>query len=140
MNDQDFMASLVSKVQAGEIKVGPELQHYGVLGMKWGVRKDRNAERRAQRAADKTAKRREAAMRSPTALSRNLDLLTPSEIDQAMRRMRLEREVRNLSKDELSRGQQMAQVVLNYGKTAVAFYGLYNSKAGKEIRSWLKNR
>lgn len=116
------------------------LVHYGVIGMKWGVRKDRNAERRSERRAARETKRRTAIMRSPSRLNRNLDKFSQSEIDSAMRRLRLERELRSLTRDELSSGRTLAQVALDYGKTAVAFYGLYNSTAGRSVRNWFKNR
>lgn len=38
------------------------LQHFGVKGMKWGVRKNRNSSKKAQKQADKQAKKANKAM------------------------------------------------------------------------------
>lgn len=124
--------------------------------MKWGVRKDRtkgtskkssligkkktkeekDAEEKS-RVAKAKEKRRQEILRSPTQLYKHRNEFTQEEIDSAMKRMKWERELRQLSRDEMSRGKTYVDVFIGYGKTMSEAYNLYNSAAGKALRSAL---
>ncbi len=119
------------------------LMHYGVLGMKWGVRKSRqNGSRRRQSTSDKAAQRSEARRRkilsSPSRLYRNRDLFTQAEIDAAMKRMKWERELRSLSKDERERGSAYINSIMSYAEAANKVYTFSQSRLAKRIWSGRK--
>lgn len=110
------------------------LYHYGVAGMKWGRRKGTSKPTSEQKAAAK----REKTLRSPSKLYRNRDKFSQDDIDTAMKRMKWERELRSLSRDEITRGAQYAEALLKYGTVAVGAYGVYKSPAGQAATKIIK--
>lgn len=98
------------------------LQHYGVLGMKWGVRHDRkrsgSAKKRASSASkSKTVEQQKSEVlksRSAKALYKNADLFTNDELRRAYERLNLERNIKNIADQEVSAGQKTVRSV---GKT-----------------------
>lgn len=125
-----------------------ELYHYGIKGMKWGVRrtpeqlgypKSTRAEKKAKRARIKANKKREKAlkkanknlenkaelMRSPLTMARHKDLFTNEEIDRALKRFELERRLVDYSVVKRNRGREYVDDLIKYGETAVKGYDLY---------------
>lgn len=106
------------------------LQHVGVKGMKWGRTKGaisntfKKAPKGIERAKQKVKRVIEDAKINSNERSRNKTLSSPSElykkrkkfteaeIKTAMTRMKMERDLRNLSKDELLAGSQYATALL----------------------------
>jgi len=74
------------------------LKHYGVLGMKWGVRKSR---RKAKREAKAATNRRHRVMD-----------MTDDQIREVIARMKLEREYISLTTPEKSKGRQVVEEIL----------------------------
>lgn len=115
------------------------LQHYGVLGMKWGRRKGSSSgstgNREAKRAA-REEKKRQAILKSPRKLYKNRDKFSQEEIDKAMKRMKWERELRNLTKDELTSGAQYADAILKYVGTATAVYNVSKPVIKQVKKMW----
>lgn len=136
------------------------LTHYGVKGMRWGIRKasprattrsragkkidvvkqamNKASEKAKQKQAEKFEKNKEKIKKSPTKLYRNRDKFTDEEILTAMKDIRMERELRSLSRDEITTGSQYASAVLSYGTAAVAAYNIYKSPLGQAITDQLK--
>ena len=108
-----------------------ELNHFGILGMKWGRRK---GGKMTVSDAKKREKQRAKILSSPDKLLKNLDKFSEPEIKKAMDRMRLERDLRSLSRDNLTRGTTYANAILGYGTTAVTAYGIYKSPLGQKIK------
>ncbi|UNI72540.1 MAG: hypothetical protein [Chaetfec virus UA24_144] len=102
---------------------GLYLQHYGVKGMKWGVRKQR------KKSSDYSEAKRLKKKRSSE--------LSNQELRKLNERMRLENEYNSLKSQRsvINRGHKIAQKTVAYAGTATALYGLskkaLNSKAGK---------
>lgn len=137
------------------------LTHHGVLGMRWGIRKDRrssgesrstrklkrklksskNAEdRKKLKRALKQSMRKDLnrierikarALQSPTKLYKYRHLFTEAEIEKAMKRMRQERDLRQLSNDEILSGAKKADALLKYVNTGTAIYNLGNAVSKK---------
>lgn len=107
------------------------LQHVGVLGMHWGVRK------RGPTSADHT--------RTRDIRTKHVSELSNDEIRTAVSRMHLERQYKDLSFDTMSRGQKLVQsMVTKYGSLLVNTY--VKQKAGAEFSGYqafadaIKNR
>lgn len=103
-----------------------ELNHVGVLGMRWGHRKGDTADKKRERKVAKMT-------RTPGKLHRNINKLTQPEIDKAMARLRMHREIRGLKRDEMQKGSQYVNAILAYGSSAAAVYTLVTSPAGKAL-------
>lgn len=128
-----------------------EIYHYGIKGMKWGIRRTpeqlgykpkpkkpkvtpeekqkKKLTKRQQKEALKTykaktkfEKEREQVLRSPSKLYKNRDKFTKEEIDAAMRRFKWEQELRNMSKSDMNRGKEYLDMILGYTESGMKAY------------------
>jgi len=110
------------------------LEHFGVLGMKWGIRKDRSAASTARataRAEEKAVKKQ----RKQTMQARRL--LSEGKLKEAIARLENERKLKDLTKADLHPGMTMTQnIMTNIGRSAItaagAAVGTYAIKAAME--------
>ena len=79
-----------------------ELKHYGVLGMKWGIRKDRSSS--AARRKAKTRGWSKDAKEVHRIKGKKVSALTNAELKKANERMNLERNYRNLNRSKIAKG------------------------------------
>lgn len=95
-----------------------ELMHYGVLGMKWGVRRDR-------RGASKTGKRRAAKKLTPDQKERQVRkaalkkrrTMSDADLKKRIERMKLEKEFKNLTREDVSPGKKyVGEIMASAGK------------------------
>lgn len=126
------------------------LEHYGVPGMKWGVRKAREtsgrtrkkaakklsylerrkkqlAEKRRkkkQKIAEREAKRRKNILNSPTRLYKNRRKFTQDEINEAMKQFKWEAELQQYSQKQLKAGKDYIDSIFNYGTAAINVYNM----------------
>lgn len=145
-----------------------ELSHHGILGQKWGVRRYQNKDGSLTRAGkakrkfsitkkDSTEKKEEPKKseaelkaekkqqvlksRSAKELYKHADLFDDQELQRAYNRLQLERNIKNLTPKEVSKGEQFVNNAVKVGKTVseVAETGtrLYNDFA-KVYNSVLK--
>lgn len=99
------------------------LQHYGVKGMKWGVRKSRK-----NRTGRKRGKRRQSSdhRTARKIKKKRLSEMSNQEINAVNRRMRLENEYRSLRSQQsvIKRGHKKVQAAVAIVGTATAVYKL----------------
>lgn len=98
------------------------LMHHGVKGMKWGVRRYQNADGSLTPAGQRRQARldRKEAARSRKLDSKNRRLLSDAELDRKISRIKKEKELRNLTKEEVSPGKQIVKGILIGAGTAAA--------------------
>lgn len=108
-----------------------ELQHWGIKGQKWGVRRFQNADgsltaegkKRYGKGGSETEpetteakKTRILKSRSAKELYKNADLFTTQELQEAYNRLTLERNIRSLAPAEVSKGEKFMDSTINWGK------------------------
>lgn len=102
------------------------LAHYGVLGMKWGVRKDGKPQgfQYGEKAKKNLiiVKKRTKTNLERTRANRNRSQMSEAELDRRIARLRKERELRQLTETEVAPGRTYVKNFLkqNGGKVAGA--------------------
>lgn len=97
-----------------------ELVHYGVKGMKWGVRKARPSSGTGKRRGKTNAQRiyDHVANPSPKPAKRRVSDMSDEELRRAINRMQMERTYTQLTAKEVSKGRKFVNEVLyNSAKT-----------------------
>lgn len=124
------------------------LEHYGVKGMRWGVRK--TSASRAGGSGFKKLKARSASTQR-TRFSKAPKKLSTEELNRRISRMETEKKYNQLNRRDVSAGQRFAADVLgsvgrNVAKTVLTGAGLLaiktalNSKLGKGVGSEVTRR
>lgn len=99
-----------------------ELYHYGILGMKWGVRRNRKS---ASSSASKTKPKTkripsEDYIQAREIKKKKLYEMSNKEIETVTRRMQLEQNYKNLNRQRVSRGQKfVTDILTEVGKEKV---------------------
>lgn len=87
------------------------LQHYGVKGMKWGVRKDRKGKKPKKEIS--TAKYRKQALARRRTLKQK-------DLDDLVKRLEQEKKLKNLLEEDLNPGKKFAKQVMSSTGAKVA--------------------
>lgn len=100
-----------------------DLYHYGVLGMKWGVRRGkRTSSKRAKSTDGKIKKTKGSAdyIRAKQLKKKRLKDMSNIELQEFAKRLRLENDYKQLTKAKKSKGRQFVESTLaSLGKQAV---------------------
>lgn len=127
-----------------------ELAHYGVLGMKWGVRKEKYYANKAKKSSGEKAKKyteklikqkkankkykkayRAQILSDPTKLYKHRKDFSKEEIDKAMNNFNREERLRNYSQNKQNSKLNTIKRITAYGTAALGTYAVV--KKGKKI-------
>lgn len=99
--------------QDGMDKILDFIEHHGVKGMHWGVRKDRSGGVTVGRRSGSRATERTVFSKAPAKL-------TSAELDKRIKRMETEKKYNELNARDVSKGEKLAhEIVTNVGRTVV---------------------
>lgn len=123
------------------------LQHFGVKGMHWGVRRSRGGYTgKASAAKARLARTKQDPSSDHTEVKtlrkKSLPALSNSELEKLNKRLQLEKTYKELtqSKSRIDKGQKAANRILNIANTAQSAYNLYNSPMAKSVRKLLNSK
>lgn len=123
-------AKIIAELMRGETE--EELSHFGVVGMKWGVRKGRGGilsrfkKRRKKQEDTKPDDKQNAPKKKPgeehaeklKLQRKKVSEMTNAELKLVNERMQLEKQYKQLSKEEVGKGKQFViDVLTNSAKT-----------------------
>ena len=112
-----------------------ELYHYGVLGMKWGVRRDRSTSAGFRKKRSRSDDSRDASAIKKKKLSQ----MSNAELKKVNERRRLEQEYSRLNSKSVSRGWKYVATAASVMGTALSVYNSgsqligIGKKAGNKI-------
>lgn len=113
------------------------LAHYGVVGMRWGVRRSRRTGRGGRDLSDKKAVEvgnLTDHQRAMILKARGTKNLTTAELKELTTRLQLEKQLAQLKPaTPYTKVNAFVNQFLSAGKTAETAYNLYNSKMVKDI-------
>lgn len=104
------------------------LEHFGVKGMQWGVRRRVGSDGRVKgpREAAESKKTRELR-------KRNVRTLTNKQIETVNKRRNLETKFSQLNPTKMDKGKQVVKGIMGTAGTGIAAYNMVNSPAGKAL-------
>lgn len=131
-----------------------ELYHWGVKGMKWGVRRYQNKdgsltkagmkryqkeEEAKAKAAESKEERRAKLLKStdPDELYKNRELLSTAEINERINRIDTERRLGDIASKQKKTGYDRVDKILKFGRKVNEVYEFTNTSVMKELKKKL---
>lgn len=94
---------------------GTYLEHHGIKGMKWGVRRSESQLSRARGNSKSSVEERERANRKNAVKNRRT--MSDTELKKRIERLKLEREFKNLTESDLAPGRKcVSEILASSGK------------------------
>lgn len=114
------------------------LEHYGVLGMKWGVRRSRANSLKRSAGNQETNDEGSDDYKNVSALKKKgTKNLSTNELRELTQRMQLEKQYSDLSPSSYSKGMKFANKVLKTGTTIASIYALSKTPLVQDVKKAL---
>jgi hypothetical protein len=109
-------------------KVDEVLAHFGIGGMKWGKRKGsfKTTRVKSNNAVDYD--------RAQALKAKGIKNLSNDQINVLIKRINLEKQIKDTQVSKLKRGEEMAKTILGIGTTVAGIYALSKTPLGEAIR------
>ena len=106
------------------------LKHIGILGMRWGRKKGKTQTKQKQS--------RSSDYREVTSLrSKGIKNLSNDQINTILKRMTLEKQIKDMNMAQIQRGEAIVRSIINVGASAKMVYDMAQSPFGQAIRNRL---
>lgn len=117
-----------------------ELTHHGVLGMKWGVRKDRGSN--VTKSAAQKRPPSDDYVQSRQLKSRGSKALTSKELKDLTNRLQLERQYNQLTKESSNyqKGMNFVKGLMTAGTTVTSLYALSKTPLAQDVAKLVKSK
>lgn len=94
---------------------GMYLEHHGIKGMKWGVRRSETQLARARGSSKQSADEQEKANRKTAVKNRRT--MSDADLKKRIERLKMEREFKNLTEEDLAPGRKcVSEILASSGK------------------------
>jgi len=113
------------------------LKHYGILGMKWGIRRFQNPDGTLTPAGKERYRKKGYSydyIKSRSLKGKGYKKLSNRELKRVVDRLDMEKRYRELSVNEYAKGLEVAKMILSAGTTIAGIYGLSQTHLGKTIK------
>ena len=113
------------------------LYHYGVPGMRWGVRRRRGAGGRDDEKKKQPAS--EDHMQARIMRAKGARALSTKELKDFTQRIQLEKQFKDLNPSEYKKGMEVVKGLVAAGTTVASLYGLSKTPLGQDIIKAVKS-
>lgn len=113
-------------------KADEALAHFGILGMKWGVRRAIGPDGRVKSGRSKEYS--EDYINSRALKKKGYKNLSTNELKELTKRMNLERQLRELKTSDYTKGMDVVKTVTMVGTTLASAYALTQTPLGQAIK------
>lgn len=93
------------------------LMHYGILGMKWGVRRSESQLARARDAKAKSSSEEESEDYKKAHSPKSVKSMSDAELRNRLNRLQMEQQYTRMNPDTVNRGKDVANKILKAGTT-----------------------
>lgn len=121
-------------------KADETLAHFGILGMKWGVRRKTGSNGLVGSKGKSAKQRSEDYIKSREIKAKGYKNLSTKELQDLTKRMQLEKQLRELTVSDYTKGHEAVKAVLAVGTTVVSIYALSQTPMGKAIKGAIESK